>query len=70
MSVATLTFQFPEDESDFLLAVSAKKLLVGIDRAEQACRNVIKYHDSPSEDAVRLAEEVRSILAEAAGEHL
>jgi predicted metal-binding protein len=68
--VAMLQFQLPDDEEDFRLAVNAPKLAVAIDRADQACRNVIKYHETPSPDAVQLAEEVRQILAEYAAELL
>jgi predicted metal-binding protein len=68
--VATLQFQLPDDEEDFRLAVNAPKLAVAIDRADQACRNVMKYHENPSPDAVQLAEEVRQILAEYAAELL
>ena len=70
MPVATLTFQLPDDEADFRLAVNAGKLAIAIDRADQACRNVIKYHENPSPDAVQLAEEVRQILAEYAADLL
>lgn len=70
MPVATLTYQLPDDDDDFRLAANARRLLIAIDHADQACRAVIKYHDSPSEDAVRLAENVRQILADEAGEFL
>lgn len=70
MSVATLTFQFPEDEADFRLAVNAHRLAAAIERADQACRSVIKYHENPSEDALRLAREVRALLAEATDDPL
>lgn len=70
MPVATLTYQLPDDEDEFRLATNARRLLVAIDHADQACRAVIKYHESPSADAVQLAEKVRQILAEEAGDLL
>jgi hypothetical protein len=68
--VATLTYQLPDDDDEFQLAANARRLLIAIEHADQACRAVIKYHEQPSEDAVRLAEKVRRILAEEAGDLL
>jgi len=70
MPTATLTFQLPDDEHEFRLAAHARQLLIAIEHADQACRSVIKYHDNPSADAVDLAEKVRQILAEEAGDLL
>ena len=70
MPVATLTYTLPDDEDEFRLAANARRLLIAIEHADQACRAVIKYHESPSDDAVQLAERVRQILAEEAGDLL
>lgn len=70
MPVATLTYQLPDEEEEFALAANARRLLIAIEHADQACRAVIKYHEQPSEDAVRLADKVRQILAEEAGDLL
>ena len=70
MPVATLSYQLPDDDDEFRLAANARRLLIAIEHADQACRSVIKYHENPSADAVQLAEKVRQILAEEAGDLL
>ena len=70
MPVATLSYQLPDDEDEFRLAANARRLLIAIEHADQACRAVIKYHENPSADAVQLAQKVRQILAEEAGDLL
>jgi len=66
MPTATLTFQLPDEESDHMVCVNARKIASACWDADQHCRALIKYADNPSEDAVRLAEAIRDILREAA----
>jgi len=64
MPTATLTFQLPDEESDHMACVNARKIVSACWEADQHCRALIKYADDPSDDAVRLAEAVREILRE------
>lgn len=60
--IATLEFELPEEQPEFSAAIhggSAKLVLWDID---QRCRNIVKYSDSASADARRLAEEIRDMI--------
>ena len=64
MPTATLTFTLPDEEADFDAAReggAARSLLLEID---QRCRSLVKYNDNASEDARRLAEEIRQMIGE------
>lgn len=64
MPKALLTFQLPEEERDHLLCVNAGKLASACWDADQRCRTLLKYAETPSDDAVALAEDIRAILRE------
>lgn len=67
MPKATLSFVLPDEEGEFRDAHeggAAKTLIWEID---QKCRSVVKYEFEPSEDRVKLAEEIREMIREARG---
>ena len=62
MPIATLEFDLPEEQPEFAAAIqggTAKLVLWDID---QRCRSIVKYSDSASADARRLAEEIRDMI--------
>lgn len=67
MPIARLTYRLPEEEPEFRDAregAAAKSLLWEID---QRCRSVIKHEMEPHSERVKLAEEIRQCIREAAG---
>ena len=64
MPTATLRFTLPDEQSEFDAArqgAEAKRVLWEID---QRCRSLVKYSEEASEDARRLAEEIRQMIVE------
>lgn len=64
MPTATLRFTLPDEQSEFDAArqgAEAKRVLWEID---QRCRSLVKYSEEVSEDARRLAEEIRQMIVE------
>ena len=62
MPIATLEFDLPDEQTEFRSATQgsqAKGILWDID---QRCRALIKYNDAASDDARRLAEEIRGMI--------
>jgi hypothetical protein len=60
--IATLEFDLPEEQPEFSAAIhggTAKLVLWDID---QRCRSLVKYNDAASDDARRLAEEIRDMI--------
>lgn len=62
MPIATLEFDLPEEEGDFNAAVQGRDARLALWEIDQRCRSLIKYADDPSEDAIRLAEEIRNMI--------
>jgi len=61
---ATIQFDLPEEEREHRLCVNAGKLASACWDADQRCRSLIKWAETPSDDAVALAEDIRQILRE------
>jgi hypothetical protein len=60
-----LTFDLPEEQEEYRTCMAAGDLFVACEDADNRCRALLKWADSPSEDAVRLAKEIREILGTA-----
>lgn len=62
MPIATLEFDLPEEEVEFRAAVQGSQAKARLWDIDQRCRSLIKYNDAASDDAIRLAEEIRSMI--------
>ena len=70
MPIATLRFTLPDEQAEFDAARLGNKMAALIWDIDQACRTVVKYEQEPSEDRVRLAEEIRAMIRDGCGEAL
>ena len=61
---ATLSYTLPDDEHEFRLAMQGADAVQLLSKIEQACRAVVKYEHEPSDDRIRLAEEIRRMIHE------
>lgn len=64
MPIATLRFDLPDEQGDFDAARQGREALVLLHEIDQRCRSLVKYRDDASEDARRLAEEIRQMIGE------
>jgi len=63
MPTVTLRYRLPDEQAEYDAArqgAEAKSVLWDID---QRCRSIVKYSDSASADARRLAEEIRDMIS-------
>lgn len=65
MPTATMTFTLPEEQHEYEVYSHAADFADACHQADERCRAFIKWTESPSTDAVKLAEEIRAILREA-----
>ena len=61
---ATLTFTLPDEQGEFDAARQGREALVLLHEIDQRCRSLVKYNDEASDDARRLAEEIRQMIGE------
>lgn len=59
---ATLSFDLPDDERDFRLALQGADAVQLLAEIEQACRAVVKYEHEPHAERLALAEEIRRMI--------
>jgi len=62
MPKATLVFDLPEEQEEYETCMAAGDLAVACEDVDNRCRALLKWSENPSDDAVRLAEEIRAIL--------
>ena len=62
---ARITYQLPYHENEYRLAMDAKLYYGALMDIYNICRTVWKYEEKPSEDRVRLAEEIGQIAIDA-----
>ena len=62
MPLAALEFELPEEEVEFRAAVQGSQAKAALWDIDQRCRALIKYNDDASDDARRLAEEIRNMI--------
>ena len=60
----TFRYWMPEHSSDVYLHVNASRMYSILHDIDQRCRSVIKYEDHPSEDRIRLAEDIRNMISQ------
>lgn len=70
MPIATLRYKLPDEQADFDAAMLARKMASALWDIDQACRTVVKYEQTPSDDRLRLAEEIRQIITDECGDAL
>lgn len=61
MPKLTLTYQLPEEQAEYDAARLGRSALTTLWHIDQHCRSVLK-HGEPSEDAERLAEQIREMI--------
>jgi len=57
-----IVFDLPGEESEYRTCMLAGDMFVACEDADNKCRALLKWTENPSDDAVRLAEEIREIL--------
>jgi hypothetical protein len=62
MPKATLVFDLPEEQEEYETCMAAGDLAVACEDVDNRCRALLKWSENPSDDAVRLAREIREIL--------
>lgn len=62
MPKAKLIFTLPEEQEEYATCMAAGELMVACEEVDNRCRALLKWTESPSDDAVRLAEAIREIL--------
>lgn len=62
MPIASLEFDLPEEEAEFRAATQGSRARGILWDIDQRCRSLIKYNDAASDDARRLAEEIRMMI--------
>ena len=65
MPTATMTFTLPDEQHEFEIHTHAADFADACRQVDDKCRAFVKWSNSPSRDAIDLAEEIRSILREA-----
>jgi hypothetical protein len=65
MPTVTVRYTLPEEQAQFDAAQMGSKLAALLWDIDQHCRKVVKYEMEPSEDRVKLAEEIRQMIVEA-----
>lgn len=58
----TFKYYLPENQDDVWIHTNASKMYCLLHELDQHCRKVVKYEESPSEDRVKLAEEIRDMI--------
>ena len=61
MPIATLRFTLPEEEAEFRTAQQGQLAKSTLWEIDQKCRSLLKHGD-PSDEAARLAEEIRGMI--------
>jgi hypothetical protein len=61
MPTATIRFTLPEEQAEFDAARLGRQMVATIWEIDQRCRSLLK-HGEPSEETVRLAEEIREMI--------
>lgn len=64
MPDVTVTFTLPDEDEEFRLHIDGPRFANACAAVDDRCRAFIKWSESPSEDAVRLAEEIRGMVRE------
>lgn len=64
MPTVTLRYRLPDEQADFDAAMQGSEALALLHEIDQRCRSLVKYNDDASEDARRLAEEIRQMIGE------
>ena len=59
--VATLRYRLPDEQGDYDAARLGGKALRTLWEIDERCRGLLK-HGNPSEEAARLAEEIRAMI--------
>lgn len=65
MPTVTIRYTLPDEQADFDLARLGRAMASLLWDIDQHCRTVVKYEAEPSEDRVRLAQEIRQMIGEA-----
>jgi len=60
---ATLTFELPDEQREFLEAANAGELASALFEIEQRLRGIIK-HGNPSEEAAAIATQIRQMISD------
>jgi hypothetical protein len=63
MPKAKLVFNLPEEDEEYKTCMAAGDLAVACEDVDNRCRALLKWSENPSDDAVRLAKEIRATLA-------
>ena len=61
MPKLTLTYQLPDEQSDFDAARLGRQALTTLWEIDQRCRSLLK-HGEPTEPEERLAEQIRAMI--------
>ena len=61
MPIATLRFNLPEEESEFLAAQQGREAKSILWEIDQHCRSLLKYGE-PTPEERQLAEEIRAMI--------
>lgn len=64
MPSVTLRYTLPDEQGEYDAARQGSEALALLHEIDQRCRSLIKYNDNASEDARRLAEEIRQMIGE------
>ena len=62
MPIATLRYSLPDEQAEYDAARQGSEALALLREIDHRCRSLIKYSDKASEDARRLAEEIRQMI--------
>ena len=63
MPKVKLIFNLPEEDEEYKTCMAAGDLAVACEEVDNRCRALLKWAEGPSDDAVRLATEIRAALA-------
>ena len=61
MTKAILRFDLPEDQGDFHAATHGREAISALWEIDNRCRALLKYGE-PTEEQIRLAEEIRAMI--------
>ena len=65
MPTVTIRYTLPDEQAEFDAAQLGSKMAALLWDIDQHCRTVVKYEQEPSEDRVKLAEEIRQMIVDA-----
>lgn len=61
MPIVTIRYTLPDENMDHRAALAGVDALIALEKIDQKLRSLVKYGE-PSEEAERLAEEVRKMI--------